>query len=306
MSLLTLTPIQFIRQYLSFRNLNDFIFLIMSEIKDPSFVVIEPKTIQGEYFKDLFRFRELLYFFSHRDIIVRYRQAFFGISWAIVRPLLTMLMFTLIFGRIAHLSSGSTPYSVYVLAGMIPWQLFANTTIDTCHSLLNNAHLITKIYFPRMIIPISQTMVHLVDFCVNIVFIALLMIFFQIELTRNIVFFPLFILLILTLCTGSGLWLSALTVKYRDFKIIIPFVMQFGMFLSPVGYGTFVIPEEIRLLYFLNPLVGIIDGFRWCLFETTHPYIFVSIGFSICISLFLLVSGYMYFRSTERSFADQV
>ncbi len=278
----------------------------MSEIKDQSFVVIEPKTIQGEYFKDLFRFRELLYFFSHRDIIVRYRQAFFGIAWAIVRPLLTMLMFTLIFGRIAQLSSDSIPYSIFVLAGMIPWQLFANTTIDTCHSLLNNSHLITKIYFPRMIIPISQTVVHLVDFCVNIIFIALLMVFFQVKLSYSIAFFPVFILLVLTLCTGAGLWLSALTVKYRDFKIIVPFIMQFGMFLSPVGYGTFVIPDEIRFLYFLNPLVGIIDGFRWTLLGISHPYIIFSVSFSVCLSTFLLFSGFMYFRSTERSFADQV
>lgn len=278
----------------------------MQKVKDQPLVFIEPKAIQGEYFKDLFRFRELLYFFAHRDIIVRYRQAFFGISWAIVRPVLTMLMFTLIFGRVANLSSGTTPYSLFVLAGMIPWQLFSNTTIDTCHSLLNNAHLITKIYFPRMIIPLSQSIVHLVDFCVNIVFIAVLMIFFQIKLTLSIICFPLFILLILTLCTGAGFWLSALTVKYRDFKIIVPFIMQFGMFLSPVGYGTFVIPEEIRFFYFLNPLVGIIDGFRWCLFGISHDYMSISIGFSIAISTFLLFSGFIYFRSMERSFADQV
>lgn len=278
----------------------------MQKVKEYPYVHIESQTVQTEYLKDLFRFRELLYFFAHRDIIVRYRQAFFGISWAIVRPLLTMLMFTLIFGRIANLSSGPTPYSLFVLAGMIPWQLFSNTTIDTCHSLLNNAHLITKIYFPRIIIPLSQTIVHLVDFSVNLVFIAILMIFFQIKLTLSIVFFPFFILLILALNTGAGFWLSALTVKYRDFKIIVPFIMQFGMFLSPVGYGTFVIPEEIRFFYFLNPLVGIIDGFRWCLFGISHDYMSISIGFSIAISSFLLFSGYMYFRSIERTFADQV
>jgi lipopolysaccharide transport system permease protein len=278
----------------------------MQKVKEQSLILIESKTLRSEYLKDLFRFRELLYFFAHRDIIVRYRHAFFGIAWAIVRPLLTMLMFTLIFSRIANLSSGSTPYPLFVLAGMIPWQLFANTTIDTCHSLLNNAHLITKIYFPRMIIPLSQTMVHLVDFFVNIAFIAVLMIFFQIKLTLTIVFFPIFVLLVLTLCTGAGFWLSALTVKYRDFKIIVPFIMQFGMFLSPVGYGTSVIPNEIRFFYFLNPLVGIIDGFRWSLFGIVHDYMSISIAFSIVISTFLLFSGFVYFRSTERSFGDQV
>lgn len=269
-------------------------------------IVVESKNIKREYLRDLFRFRELLYFFSLRDIIIRYRQAFFGISWAIFRPVMTMFMFSLIFGRIAHLPSDGIPYGIFVLAGMMPWLLFANTTIDACNSLLNNAHLITKIYFPRMIIPLSQIIVHLVDFLVSIVFMAILMIFFKIKPTISILFFPLFILMILTLCVGTSFWLSALTVKYRDFRIIVPFIIQFGMFLAPVGYGTFLIPDEFKLIYFLNPIAGIIDGFRWSLFGISYPYFPISLGFSVVITISLLISGFLYFRSVERYFADQV
>lgn len=269
-------------------------------------VLIEPKNERLEYLRDLIRFRELLYFFSLRDIIVRYRQAFFGIAWAILRPVMTMVMFTLVFGRVARLPSENVPYGLFVLAGMIPWQLFSNTTVDGCNSLLNNAHLITKIYFPRMIIPISQIIVHMVEFLINVVFFVILMVFFQVKPTIAIVFFPLFVLMVLTLCTGASFWLSALTVKYRDFRIIVPFIVQFGVFASPVGYGTFLIPEKLRLLYFLNPIVGIIDGFRWALFGIVHPQLIVSIGFSMAITMFLLFSGFLYFRSMERSFADQV
>lgn len=269
-------------------------------------VIVEPKSVKKEYLRDLYRFRELIYFFSLRDIIVRYRQAFFGISWALFRPVMTMLMFSLIFGRIAHLPSDNIPYGIFVLAGMVPWQLFANTTVDACNSLLNNAHMITKIYFPRMIIPLSQIIVHLVDFLISILFVAFLMVYYQIKPTYSILFFPLFVFMIIALCIGSGFWLSALTVKYRDFRIIVPFVIQFGMFLSPVGYGTFLIPDELKLIYFLNPLAGIVDGFRWSLFGISYPTCIFSIASSLLITTALLISGFLYFRSVERFFADQV
>lgn len=278
----------------------------MIEQKEHETIFVESKGLQINYLQDLMRFRELFYFFSLRDIIVRYRQAFFGIAWAIVRPVLTMIMFTLIFGRIAHLPSDNIPYGLFVLAGMIPWLLFSNTTVDACHSLLNNAHLITKIYFPRMIIPLSQLIVHLVDFLISLAFFGVLMVFFQQKPTLTFVFFPLFVLLAFVLCAGTSLWLSALTVKFRDFRILVPFIFQFGMFLSPVGYGTFLIPDKLKLLYFLNPIVGIIDGFRWTLFGISHAYMPISIAMSVAITAFLLITGAWYFRLTERSFADQV
>lgn len=269
-------------------------------------LVIEANYVDTTYLSDLFRFRDLFIFFAARDILVRYRHAFFGIAWALIRPLLTVAVFALIFGRIAHLPSEGVPYGLFVLAGMIPWQLFANATQDACNCLLNNSHLITKTYFPRMIIPASQIMVHLVDYGVNIVFLFILLLFSSPEITFKLAFFPLFFFLLVTLCLGLGLWFSALTVAYRDFKIIIPFAMQFGMFLSPVCYGTFIIPEKLQYFYFLNPLVGIIDGFRWSLFGITYPMLSYSILFSTLISLALLVTGFYYFRRMERTFADKL
>lgn len=269
-------------------------------------ILIEANRVDKEYLRDIFRFRDLFLFFTARDILVRYRQAVFGIAWALIRPLLTMAVFALIFGHIAHLPSANVSYPLFVLAGMIPWQFFANATQDACNCLLNNAHLITKCYFPRMIIPASQIMVHLVDYGVNICFLALLFLFSVPTLSYNLAFFPLFFFLLVTLCLGLGLWFSALTVKYRDFKIIVPFALQFGMFLSPVGYGTFIIPESYQYIYFLNPIVGIIDGFRWTLFGITYPLLSISILYSAVISSLLLITGFVHFRKMERSFADKL
>lgn len=259
-----------------------------------------------EYLKDLLRYRELFYFLSLRDILVRYKQAFFGISWALVRPILNMIVFTMLFGKIAHLPSDGVNYPLFVLAGMLPWQLFSNSIGDASNSLVNNSNLISKIYFPRILIPAAQISVHVVDFAMGIGLLLLLSLCTGSLNFMTIFALPTFIGLGTLLCLACGLWLSALTVEYRDFRFIVPFVVQFGMFISPVGYGTFVIPEQWRWLFFLNPMVGIIDGFRWAFFGISHPYILFSIGISAVITLSLLLTGFLYFRRMERTFADRI
>lgn len=267
---------------------------------------IEAGQVNKNYFKDLYSYRELFYFFTLRDILVRYRQAFFGIAWALLRPILTMSMFTLIFGLLARFPSDGVSYPLFVLSGMIPWQLFASGVQETSSSLMNNAHLITKAFFPRLILPASGLMIHLVDFGVNLLFLAGLFLATGQMATYTLAFLPLFILLLLALCLGVSLIASALTIRYRDFRIIIPFFIQFGMFLSPVGYGTFIIPPHLQYIYFLNPLAGIIDGLRWSLFGMTYPLLGVSIAYSCAIVSMLLIGGYFYFRKIERNLADIV
>ena len=269
-------------------------------------ILIEANQIPGEYLKDLFRYRELFFFLAWRDILVRYKQAAFGIAWAVIRPLLNMAVFSFIFGKIAHLSSHDIPYPLFVLAGMLPWQLVSGVVFDTCSSLVGNVHLITKVYFPRIILSTSQILVHLVDFGINLVLLFIFMLFMGSGSLATIWTLPLCLLLALVLCVGSSLWLSALTVQYRDFRFIVTFIMQFGMFISPVGYGTYIITGAWKWLYFMNPMVGIIDAFRWSLFGIKQPDIMWSIGFSLFISTLILVTGVRYFRKTERSFADRI
>lgn len=278
---------------------------IFYPMKEP-IIKIEANQVNNHYLRDVYSYRELFYFFTWRDILVRYRQAFFGIAWALIRPILTMSMFTLIFGFLARFPSEGVNYPLFVLAGMIPWQLFASATQETSSCLMNNAQLITKSFFPRAILPASQIMVHLVDFLVNLLFLAVLFLATGQTATYTLVFLPFFILLLLALCLGVGLLVSALTIRYRDFRIIIPFFLQFGMFFSPVGYGTFIIPPHLQFFYFLNPLAGIIDGIRWSLFGITYPMLGVSIAYSCAITCSLLTWGYLYFRKIERILADIV
>lgn len=269
-------------------------------------IVIEANQMPKEYLKDLIRFRELFFFLAWRDILVRYKQAAFGVAWAVIRPLLNMAIFSLIFGKIAHLSSYDIPYPLFVLAGMLPWQLVSGVVFDTCNSLVNNVHLITKVYFPRIILSTSQILVHLVDFSINL---GLLFVFMLIMGTGNLATIwslPFCLFLALVLCIGTSLWLSALTVQYRDFRFIVTFMVQFGMFVSPVGYGTYIVPGSWKWLYFLNPMVGVIDFFRWSLFGIEQPDLIWSVIFSLVISSILLITGMRYFRKTERSFADRI
>lgn len=272
--------------------------------KDEFQIVIDSNRTNQEYLKDLFRFRELFYFLAWRDIVVRYKQTFLGVIWALVRPLINMAVFAFIFGKIANLASDHINYPLFVLAGMLPWQLFAGCLVDASESLVSNAHMISKIYFPRLILPISDIMVHFVDFLISL---SMLLFIFLItgQLDHwTLLGLPLFIALTLLLCAGTGLWLAASTVRYRDFRFIVPFLVQFGLFISPVGYSSFLLPATWRWLYFLNPMAGIIEGFRWCCFGIYHADLPLAIMLSCCMTMGLLITGFCYFRKMERVLAD--
>lgn len=269
-------------------------------------LIIIGENRQKEYLKDLFRFRELLYFFAWRDILVRYKEAFFGIAWALIRPLLNMIIFSIVFGKIANLPSGNVNYSAYVLAGLLPWQLCSNAIVDGSFSILNNANLINKIYFPRLIVPTAQIAVHFIDFIVGLGFLLIFCLFIQPLDLVTLMSLPLFIVLALMFCEGGSLWLSALTVRYKDFRFLVPFAVQIGMFISPVGYASHLISDRWIWLYCFNPMVGIIDGFRWAFFGQTYPHFIYSVSLSIIVTMFILVTGFMYFRKMERSFVDRM
>lgn len=269
-------------------------------------LVIGAQTSASGYLKEFFRSNEILLFLAWRDILVRYKQAFFGVSWALIRPLLNMAVFTLIFQKIAHLSSYDIPYPLFVLAGLLPWQLVSGVCSDTSNCLINNVHLITKIFFPRIILPISQIVVQCVDFLINLAFLFIFMLIMGVGSLSTLWALPFCFALVICLCIGLSLWLSALTVQYRDFRFIVAFLVQFGMFVSPVGYGTYIVTGAWKWFYFLNPMVGVIDSFRWALFGIYEPFTPVSVVISACLSLIILVSGFNYFRTTERTFADRI
>lgn len=267
-------------------------------------VLIDADSVQKEYLKDLFRYRELFYFLAWRDIVVRYKQTFLGVIWAIIRPLLTMLVFTFVFGKIARLSSDEVNYSLFVLSGLIPWILFANSLIDTSNSLLNNVHMISKVYFPRIILPITNIMVHVIDFFISFVGLLLLLLLSGYLNHWTLFAFPIFISCAFLLCLGTGLWLAAISVRYRDFRFIVPFLIQFGVFISPVGYSSFLLPDSWQWIYFFNPMVGIIEGFRWCCFGICHPHLLLAISLSCVMNIGLLITGFRFFRKMERVCAD--
>lgn len=267
-------------------------------------IVIEADTIQKEYIKDLFRYRELFYFFTWRDIIVRYKQTILGVAWAVLRPLLNMAVFALVFGKIANLDSEGISYPLFVLAGMVPWQFFANSLLDSSNSLVTHAPMISKIYFPRMILPAYYIIVSFIDFLISLTTLFALFIVTQTPFQWNLLMLPVFILMTILLCLGSSLWLSALTVRFRDFRFLVPFIVQFGMFISPVGYGSFLVSGTWRWIYFLNPMAGIIEGFRWSCFGVYHSYLPMALGFSVSITTLLLITGFRFFRKMERLFAD--
>jgi len=267
-------------------------------------ITVDSHHIQTEYLKDLFRYRELFYFFALRDILVRYKQTALGIVWALVRPLLNMAVFTVVFGKLAHLASGEVNYSLFVLTGLLPWQLFASCLNDTSGSLINNAPMIAKVYFPRVILPMSHILVNCVDFFISLAFLIIVFACTGYLTQWTILFLPIFIGLTILLCIGVSLWLAAVTVRYRDFRFIIPFVVQFGMFISPVGYGSFVIPQQWHWLYFLNPMAGIIEGFRWCCFDIHTPDLPLALTLSCLGNAFFFISGFRFFRRMERIFAD--
>ncbi|MGB5056388.1 MAG: ABC transporter permease, partial [Nitrospirales bacterium] len=229
-------------------------------------LILEHGRTEKNYWSDLWRYRELFLILAWRDVSVRYKQTIIGVGWAILRPFLTMVVFTVIFGRVAKLpSDGDAPYALMVFAAMLPWTLFSSSLGDASNSLIGNANLISKVYFPRLIVPTATVVTAFVDFLISFVILLGLMIYYQFAPSWNLLLLPVFILLALLASLGPGLWITAINVKYRDFRYVIPFIVQFGLYVSPVGFSSNVIPEQWRLLYSLNPIVGVIDGFRWCI-----------------------------------------
>jgi lipopolysaccharide transport system permease protein len=270
-------------------------------------LILEPGRAEKNYWADLWRYRELFLTLAWRDISIRYKQTIIGIAWAILKPLLTMVVFTVVFGRLAKLpSDGNAPYALMVFAAMLPWTLFSNALSESSNSLTDNSNLISKVYFPRMIMPTATVITSFIDFLISLVILLGLMIYYRFAPGLNILFLPIFILMALLASLGPGLWITALNVKYRDFRYIIPFIVQFGLYVSPVGFSINVIPAQWRLLYSLNPLVGIIDGFRWCILGGKCAIYWPGFALSFIITLFFLWLGISRFRKMEKSFADLI
>ncbi len=270
-------------------------------------LIIEPGKGIKQFWSDLWRYRELFYFLAWRDILVRYKQTVIGIAWSVVRPVLTMLIFTVIFGKFAKFpSEGNSPYPILVFVAMLPWQMFANALTESSTSIITNANLISKVYFPRLIVPGSAVIVSLIDFLISFVILGILMAWYQFVPGWRIITLPFFLLLALMAALGFGFWLSALNVKYRDFRYIVPFMVQFGLYISPVGFSSSVVPEQWRLLYSLNPMVGVIDGFRWAILGGMSKLYLPGFLLSIVLTLGIFLFGLYYFRKTERFFADVI
>jgi homopolymeric O-antigen transport system permease protein len=269
-------------------------------------IVLEAGRTEAQYWRDLWRYRELFYFLAWRDILVRYKQTVIGIAWALIRPLLTMVVFTVVFGKIAKLPSEGVHYPLLVFAAMLPWQFFATALGEASNSLIGNSNLISKIYFPRLIVPAGSVITSFVDFLISGVFLVALMAWYRFVPDWRLVALPLFIVLAFAAALGSGLFLAALNVEYRDFRHIVPFIVQFGMYISPVGFSSSVVPEKWRLLYSLNPMVGVIDGFRWALLGGKTQLDVTALAMSLAVISALLILGIWYFRRTERTFADVI
>jgi lipopolysaccharide transport system permease protein len=269
-------------------------------------LIIRAGESERRYWQDLWRYRELFYFLAWRDILVRYKQTAIGIAWALLRPLLTMIVFTVVFGAIAKLPSNGVPYPILVFAGLLPWQFFSNALSECSNSLIGNSNLLSKVYFPRLIIPTSSVIVSFVDFLISGMILLGLMAWYNFVPTWRIVALPVFTLMAFLASMGAGLWLAALNVQYRDFRFVVPFLVQFGLYLSPVGFSSSVIPEQWRLLYSLNPMVGVIDGFRWCITGQSSVLLGWTTVLSMAVVLALFGSGIWYFRKMERTFADVI
>jgi lipopolysaccharide transport system permease protein len=272
----------------------------------PPELIIEAGRTESQYWKDLYRYRELFYFLSWRDILVRYKQTVIGVAWAVIRPFLTMVVFTIIFGKLAKLPSEGVPYPILVFSAVLPWQFFANALSETSNSLIGNANLISKIYFPRLIIPASSVITSFVDFLISGIILVALIIWYQFVPGWRVVTLPFFVAIAFAASIGCGLWLATLNVKYRDFRYIIPFIVQFGLFISPVGFSSSIVPGKWRLLYSMNPMVGVIDGFRWAIIGRETLIYWPGFILSLSLVIILLVSGIRYFRKTEQTFADVI
>jgi lipopolysaccharide transport system permease protein len=274
---------------------------------EPMTLVIEPGRTEQNYWRDLWTYRELFFILAWRDLSVRYKQTIIGVLWAILRPLLTMVVFTLVFGGIANLpSDGNAPYALMVFAGTLPWSLFSAALAESSNSLLGNERLISKVYFPRLIIPTATLVTALIDFLISLIVLGGMMLFYRYGLSWNILLLPGFVLLALLASLGPGLWITALNVKYRDFRYVIPFLVQLGLYISPVGFSSSIIPEQWRLLYSINPMVGVIEGFRWCILGGESAIYWPGFILSLVVVGFFSWIGIRQFRAMERTFADLI
>ena len=274
-------------------------------------LLIEPGRTEKNYWRDLWRYRELFYFLAWRDILVRYKQTVIGIVWAVIRPLLMTIIFTVISGKVAGLKSvGNVPHALFIMAAMLPWQFFATSMTEASNSMVGNSNLISKVYFPRLVVPAGAVITSFVDFLITLGLMALFMIYYLFVPDWHLIFLPLFMLLAFGAAFGIGLWLAALNVEYRDFRYIIPFIVTFGIYISPVIYGTKDIKEKLgphfAMFYAVNPMVGVIDGFQWCLLGAPEPLVPAELWTSIGVVLLLVISGVWYFRKMERTFADVI
>ena len=270
-------------------------------------IIIEAGRTERHYWLDLWRYRELFRVLAWRDLSVRYKQTVIGVLWALIRPFLTMLVFTIIFGRIAKLpTDGNAPYALMVFAGILPWTLFSSGLSEASNSLINNEKLISKVYFPRLIVPIATIVVAFVDFLISFCILLTLTVWYRFLPDWRIIVLPVFTILAFFASVGPALWITSLNVKYRDFRYVVPFIVQFGLYVSPVGFSSSVVPEQWRLLYSLNPMVGVIDGFRWCILRGQSELHAPSLLASIAVIAFFLWFGVRQFRKTEKSFADMI
>jgi lipopolysaccharide transport system permease protein len=269
-------------------------------------LIIEANKSKLHYWKDIWAYRELFYFLAWKDILVRYKQTVIGIAWSVIRPFLTMIVLTVVFGNIAKLPSGGVPYAILVYAAMLPWQYFSNSFSEASNSLISNSNLLTKVYFPRLIIPSTTIIVSLIDFLISMGIMVILMIYYQYMPGWHILLLPAFLLLATITSLGAGYLIAALNVQYRDFRYIIPFIVQFGLYISPVGFSSDTISEKWRLLYSLNPMVGVIDGFRWSILGGSTKIYMPGFILSLIVSLIFLYLGLKTFRKMERIFADVV
>lgn len=268
---------------------------------------ISPGKAELNYFKDLWRYRELFLFLAWRDVLVRYKQTIIGILWSVLRPLITMIIFTVVFSKLANLPSNGVPYGIMVFAGILPWQFFSNSLSDSGNSLIGNSHLISKVYFPRIIIPTSSVIVSLIDFLIAFfIMLAIMVMWYSFIPPMSIVLIIPFLALAFFSSLGLGFFVSALTVKYRDFRYIVPFIVQFGLYVSPVGFMSSIVPGYWRWVYSINPVVGVIDGFRWAILGPSQPLWWPGVAVSAAVSTLLFIFGFIYFRSTEKDFADVI
>jgi lipopolysaccharide transport system permease protein len=261
---------------------------------------------EKNYWADIWRYRELFYFLAWRDMLVRYKQTVVGIGWALIRPFIAMVVFTVILGKLAKLPSGGVPYPLLVFCGLLPWQLFSNSFAESGNSLIANSSLISKIYFPRLIVPAASVVVGLLDFLISFIFLGILLIWYRFLPDWRLLTIPVFALIAVVMSFGVGLLISALSVKYRDFRFIVPFIVQFGLYVTPVGFSSDIVPENWRLLYSLNPLVSVIDGFRWAILRGRTPLNLPGLCVSLAVVAGMLWLGIWYFRKTERTFADVI